>query len=115
MQKTFIGPHLRRLRLERNETQAAMARALGISASYVNLLENNERSVSVQVMLRLFDAYGVDWRDIADEEGTGHLADLRAIIQDPLFADNRPDLTQMRSALVHAPGLVQAFVALHRA
>ena len=115
MQKTFIGPHLRRLRLERNETQAAMARALGISASYVNLLENNERSVSVQVMLRLFDAYGVDWRDIADEVGTGHLADLRAVIQDPLFADTRPDLAQMRAAMVHSPGLVQAFLSLHRA
>ena len=69
MQKTFIGPHLRRLRLERGETQGAMARALGISPSYVNLLENNERSVSVAVLLRLFDAYGVDWRDIAEDDG----------------------------------------------
>ena len=71
MQKTFIGPHLRRLRQERNETQGAMARTLGISASYVNLLENNERSVSVQVLLRVFEAYGVDWRDIADDDGAG--------------------------------------------
>jgi predicted transcriptional regulator/DNA-binding XRE family transcriptional regulator len=115
MQKTFIGPHLRRLRLERGETQGAMARALGISASYVNLLENNERSVSVQVMLRLFDAYGVDWREIADDVGSGHLADLRAVIQDPLFSETRPDLAQMRAALVHSPGLVQSFLALHRA
>ena len=115
MQKTFIGPHLRRLRLERAETQGAMARALGISPSYVNLLENNERSVSVQVLLRLFEAYGVDWRDIADEEGTSQLADLRAVMQDPLFTDTRPDLPQLRAALVHAPGVVQSFLALHRA
>ena len=52
MQKTFIGPHLRRLRLELGETQGAMAKALNISPSYVNLLENNERSVSVQVLFR---------------------------------------------------------------
>jgi XRE family transcriptional regulator, fatty acid utilization regulator len=103
MQKTFIGPHLRRLRLERGETQSAMARMLGISASYVNLLENNERSVSVQVLLRLFEAYGVDWRDIAEDDSAGQLADLRAAMQDPLFAASRPDLAQMRAALVHAP------------
>ncbi|MES2967753.1 MAG: short-chain fatty acyl-CoA regulator family protein [Pseudomonadota bacterium] len=114
MQKTFIGPHLRRLRLERGETQGAMARALGISPSYVNLLENNERSVSVSVLLRLFDAYGVDWRDIADEDGTAQLADLRAVMQDPLFSDGRADLTQLRAALVHSPALVQAFLTLHR-
>lgn len=114
MQKTFIGPHLRRLRLDRNETQGAMARALGISPSYVNLLENNERSVSVQVLLKLFDAYGVDWREIAEEDGSGQLADLRAALQDPLFADARPDLTQLRAALVHAPDLAAAFLRLHR-
>ena len=37
------------------------------------------------------------------------------MIQDPLFADTRPDLAQMRAALVHSPGLVQSFLALHRA
>ncbi len=114
MQKTFIGPHLRRLRLERSETQGAMARALGISPSYVNLLENNERSVSVQVLLKLFEAYGVDWREIAEEDGSGQLADLRAALQDPLFAGARPDLTQLRAALVHAPDLAAAFLRLHR-
>ncbi len=115
MQKTFIGPHLRRLRLERSETQGAMARALGISTSYVNLLENNERSVSVPVMLRLFEVYGIDWREIAEDGGTSQLADLRAIIQDPLFDAARPDLTEIRAALVHSPTLAQAFLALHRA
>jgi XRE family transcriptional regulator, fatty acid utilization regulator len=115
MQKTFIGPHLRRLRLERGETQGAMARALGISTSYVNLLENNERSVSVSVLLRLFDIYGVDWREIAEEDGAGQLADLRAVIQDPMFAQSRPDLTQMRASLVHSPAVVQCFLNLHRA
>ena len=114
MQKTFIGPHLRRLRLERSETQAAMAKALGISASYVNLLENNERSVSVQVLLRLFEAYGVDWREIMDEDAAGQLADLRAALQDPIF-DTRPDLPQLRAVLVHSPDLATAFLRLHRA
>ena len=114
MQKTFIGPHLRRLRAERKETQGAMAKALGISPSYVNLLENNERSVSVRVLLRLFEAYGVDWREIAAEDGTSQLADLRAVILDPIFTDLRPDLTQMRAALVHAPSLVQSLMTLYR-
>ena len=115
MQKTFIGPHLRRLRLERAETQGAMARALGISAPYVNLLENNERSVSVTVLLRLFEAYGVDWRDIAEDDGAAKLSDLRAAMQDPIFAASRPDLTQLRAAQVHSPDVVAALLTLHRA
>jgi XRE family transcriptional regulator, fatty acid utilization regulator len=115
MQKTFIGPQLRRLRQERGQTQGAMAKALGISASYVNLLENNERSVSVAILLRLFETYGIDWRAIEKDDSAAQLADLRAALQDPLFTGARPDLPQLRAALVHAPDLVQAFLRLHRA
>ncbi len=114
MRKTFIGPHLRRLRAERGETQAQMGRALGISAAYVNLLENNQRSVSVGVLLRLLDVYGVDWRDIAEDDGASQLTELRAVAQDPIFDGVRPDLVQLRAALVHSPALVQAFLRLHR-
>jgi predicted transcriptional regulator/DNA-binding XRE family transcriptional regulator len=114
VQKTFIGPRLRRLRSERGETQGAMAKRLGVSPAYVNLLENNQRSVSVKVLLRLFEAYGVDWRDIAEDEDTTVLADLRAIVQDPAFDGVRPDLAQLRAALVHCPALAAAFLKLHR-
>ena len=115
MQKTFIGPHLRRLRQQQGKTQAEMARALGISTSYVNLLENNERSVSVPVLLKLFEVFGVDWRDIAEDDASTLLADLRAAMQDPLFEGDRPDLAQLRAALVHAPGLAACFLRLHKA
>jgi transcriptional regulator with XRE-family HTH domain len=115
MLKTFIGPRLRRLRLENQQTQAQMARALGVSTSYVNLLEKNERSVSVPVLLKLFEAYGVDWRDIADDDDTAVLADLRAALQDPLFETGRPDLAQLRAAQSHSPDLAASFLKLHRA
>jgi predicted transcriptional regulator/transcriptional regulator with XRE-family HTH domain len=113
--KTFIGPRLRRLRIEHGQTQVQMAKVLGISTSYVNLLEKNERSVSVPVLLKLFEGYGVDWRDIAEDDDTAQLADIRAALQDPLFEGSRPDLPQLRAAMAHSPDLAAAFVQLHRA
>lgn len=115
MRKTFIGPHLRRLRQEASETQAQMAKRLGISAAYVNLLENNQRSVSVPLLLRLFEHYGVDWHDIAEDNTGPQLADLRGVLHDPLFDDIRPDLQELRAAQTHAPRLINAFLRLHRA
>lgn len=115
LRKTFIGPHLRRLRQEAGETQGAMAKRLGISAAYVNLLENNQRSVSVSILLRLFEAYGVDWHDIAEDGAGARLADLRGALQDPLFDDTRPDLHELRAAQTHTPTLIEAFLRLHRA
>lgn len=115
MRKTFIGPHLRRLRADRGETQLQMARALGVSAAYVNLLENNQRSVSVAILLRLMQVYGVDWRDLAEDDTAARLADLRGALADPLFEGGRPDLAQLRAAQTHAPALSEAFLRLHRA
>ena len=39
-----------------------MAQVLGVSTAYINLLENNRRSLSVKLLMALSDAYGVDWR-----------------------------------------------------
>ncbi len=115
MLKTFIGPRLRRLRQDHKQTQAQMARALGISTSYVNLLEKNERSVSVPVLLKLFEVYGVEWRDIAEDDDTSVLSDMRAALHDNLFDAGRPDLAQLRAAQTHCPDLVASFLTLHRA
>ena len=53
--KTFVGARLRRLREEQGLTQVALARALDLSTSYVNQLENDQRPVTVPVLLALAD------------------------------------------------------------
>jgi len=113
-QKNFVGPRLRQLRRENRQTQAEMARALGLSAAYVNLLENNQRSLSVQVLMRLSEVYGVDWRDMVKDDGPTRLADLRAVLQDPVFGPAKPDIEELRAALDHAPKVTEALIALHK-
>lgn len=91
-----------------------MARALGVSAAYVNLLENNQRSVSVNVLLALSDAYGVDAGQLVKDGSATQLADLRASVRDPVFSGQEPDLTELRAAQDHAPQLVKCFLQLHQ-
>lgn len=113
MRKTLIGPRLRQLRREHRQTQAEMAAALGVSTAYVNLLENNQRSLSVQMLMALSDAYGVDWRDLIKDESATLLADLRNAMQDPAFGSAPPDLQELRAAIDHAPVLVGHFLQLY--
>jgi len=110
--KTFVGPQLRQLRRERRQTQAEMAKVLGVSAGYVNLLENNERSLSLRVLMALADHYGIDWRDIVADKTSNLLAELRSVIKDPMFSGT-PDLVELRAAIDHAPRLVEKFLHLY--
>ncbi|MCG6885400.1 MAG: short-chain fatty acyl-CoA regulator family protein [Silicimonas sp.] len=113
MQKTYVGPQLRQLRRAQKQTQAEMAKQLGVSPAYVNLLENNQRSLSVQMLMALSDKYGIDWRELVQDPSSNVLAELRSVLQDPIF-DSAPDLQELRAAVDHAPGLVDKFLQIYR-
>ncbi len=114
MQKTFVGPQLRQLRRLHSETQAQMAQRLGISAAYVNLLESNQRSLSVQVLVAITEGYGVDWRELVADKTENRVPDLRAAMRDPIFGGEAPDLQELRAAADHAPRLVDRFLQLYQ-
>ena len=84
--KLYLGRRLRRLRRELGLNQSAMAAEIGVSPSYLNHLERNQRPVTAQVLLRLAEAYDVDLKSFAAEggEGTG-AAQLAEIFADPMF------------------------------
>ncbi len=113
MRKAMIGPRLRQLRRDHQQTQAEMARSLGISTSYVNLLENNQRSLSVQLLMALSETYDVDWRDLINDETSSRLAELRSVSRDPAFVGEPPDIQELRAAVDHAPRLVDRFLGLY--
>jgi len=60
MEKTFAGARLRHLRESRAMSQADLARVLEISPSYLNQIEHNSRPLTVPVLLRITQAFGVD-------------------------------------------------------
>ncbi len=114
MAKTFVGPQLRQLRRDRHQTQAEMAQVLGVSAGYINLLENNQRSLSVRLLMALSDAYQVDWRHLVRDERSTLLSELRTVIRDPMFSAGAPELPELRAAIDHAPRLVEQFLQLYK-
>ena len=113
--KLFLGGRLRRLRRELGLTQAAMAADLGLSASYLNLLERNQRPVTAQVLLRMADRYDLDLRAFAAEtEGSGS-ASLSEILADPLFKDLNLSKFEVSEFADASPGIAEALVRLYRA
>lgn len=68
----------------------------------------------MQVLLRLAEVYGIDWRNLLQDGAPTALADLRNAVQDPVFAASKPDLEELRAALDHCPNLARSLLTLHK-
>jgi len=64
--KLLIGPKLKRFRSSLGLTQTRMAEDLGISGSYLNLMERNQRPMSARVLLRMATLYDFDIAEFAE-------------------------------------------------
>lgn len=82
--KLFLGGRLKRLRRGLNLTQTAMAADLGVSPSYLNHIERNQRPVSAQILLRLAETYDVDLRMLG-QGGAASAEQLAELLSDPVF------------------------------
>ncbi|MFV2054037.1 helix-turn-helix domain-containing protein [Aliiroseovarius sp. YM-037] len=111
--KLFAGARLRNLRKDENLSQRDFAKRLGISASYLNQLENNQRPLSAAVMLALVDNFEIDLTSFAEDESIRLAADLNEALAEPILAGHRPSKQETKAAMAHAPEFVRALLAFH--
>ncbi len=111
----YLGPRLRRLRRELGLTQQAMADELSVSASYVALLERNQRPITAELLLRLARTYRLEVADLAGEDAEDYGRRLTDILRDPLFADIDLPALEVADIATSFPGITEAILRLHTA
>lgn len=112
--KIFAGPRVRRIRMGLGLTQTAMAEALAISPSYLNLIERNQRPLTVQLLIRLASVYKIDL-DVLQGEAGGTTTQLREVFADPLLAGEIPGDQEIIEVAEAAPNAALGMVKLYRA
>ena len=113
MAKTFVGSRVRQLRSERGFSQAALAQMLEISPSYLNQIEHDARPLTVAVLLRITEVFGVDATFFASQDDTRLVAELREVTMDrDLGLD--VDMAEVAEVVSAHPALARAMVNLHR-
>lgn len=107
-----IGSKIRRLRRQRHVTQADLADFLGISASYLNLIEHNRRKTTVPLLFKLAGYFGIEPGELAQSDDARLVGDLMELFGDDLFAD--ADLTNqdIRDLAQSNPAIARAVMRL---
>lgn len=111
----YMGPRLKRLRRELGLTQAQVAQDLEISASYVALLERNQRPLTAELLLRLARTYRLDVTELAGEDAEDYARRLSDAFRDPLFAEIDLPALEISDVATSFPGVAEAILRLHTA
>lgn len=114
-EKLFAGARLRRLRRELGLSQADFAGTLGISASYLTLLERNQRPVTARVLLALADTHDVDVRTFAAESDRQTVSDLTEALGDTVLKGTELDTRDIRELADAHPRAAEAMAKLFHA
>lgn len=113
--KLFVGPRVRRIRTRLDLTQTAMAEQLGISPSYLNLIERNQRPLTAQLVMKLVSTFKIEIEELQPSGEAGSVAALKEVFADPLLSGELPGDTELVEISDGAPNAAIAVVKLYRA
>ena len=115
MSRPLIGRTVRRIRLEQALTQQVLAARLGISASYLNLIEHDQRNVTASLLIKLAEVLHIDLASLSGSSERQLEAGLREVFADPLLAAEAVPDSEMEALAAGNPNAARAVLALYRA
>ncbi len=110
-----LGAKVRSMRRQKGLSQAALAERLGVSASYLNLIENNRRPLPAPLLIKLAQLFELDLHAFATDEDARLVADLTEAFADPLFEDEDLTSVDVREMAAASPAASRAVLSLYRA
>lgn len=95
-------------------SQAALARAVGISPSYLNLIEANKRQVGGSLLQRIAAELDMDIGDLTGDAEHRLIHELVEAFSDPVLANERFGIEQARTLVATSPQMAAIIARLYR-
>jgi len=96
-------------------TQQSLAERLGISASYLNLIEHDQRGVTASLVFKLGEALRVDLAELSGSAERQLETGLREVFADPLLGAEAVPEAELTALSGTSPNAARAVLALYRA
>ena len=107
-----MGVRLKALREQQGLTQAALASSLKISPSYLNQIENDQRPLTVPVLLRLQATHGIDLQLFSEDDNARRLSELQTVFSHHPTSSPVP-LAEARVVASQLPSVAKVLLHLH--
>lgn len=113
--KAMLGHKVRRFRMDTGLSQTEMAAQIGISPSYLNLIEHNQRPVTVPLLFKLGQTFEIDLKEFAEDDDQRLAAGLSEVFGDTLFEGQRVSEREIKELVSAAPAAAQGVLSLYQA
>ncbi|WP_022707446.1 helix-turn-helix transcriptional regulator [Paracoccus zeaxanthinifaciens] len=110
----LLGTRIRERRMAQDRRQSDVARAVGISPAYLNLIEHNRRPVSAELLEKLAAELQITPEELSEGREEVRIAALREAAAHPVAGDSPPELEQLAEFLARYPGWSELLIAQSR-
>ena len=110
-----IGPKVRVLRRQKGMSQVALADRLGISPSYLNLIEHNRRAMPAALLFKVAEIFELDLKALSTEHDARTVADLMELFGDAIFENEDVTTAEVRDLVAHAPAAARGILKMYHA
>ncbi len=110
-----LGSRLRALRRRNNMTQARLAERLGISASYLNLIEHGRRPLTAPLLIKVAGIFDVDLQSFAPQSDGRMANNLMEAFSDTIFDGHALTNSDLKDFIETSPNVARAVLTLYEA
>jgi predicted transcriptional regulator/plasmid maintenance system antidote protein VapI len=110
---TNIGSKIKKERRSRSLSQSGLSKKLGISASYLNLLESGRRTITVPLLIKIGNELGISLKDLTLESNQRMLSDIMDVLSNEIFEDLDITNIETNEFINNNPNIAKALLTLN--
>lgn len=112
MARTLVGTRIRERRRANKLTQTALAKTVGISASYLNLIEHNRRGIAGRTLIALARELGMQPSDLSEGADATLINTLTEVAKSDITI--KPEVDRIEEFVGRYPGWAKLLSSLSR-
>ncbi len=110
--KSQIGFKIKNERRKQGISQAQLSEKLGISSSYLNLIESGKRNVNVDLLLKTSEILNIELKDLSKKENANLYHDVLDLLGDNIFEDLDITNLEVKDLANNNPLVAKALIRL---
>ncbi len=108
-----LGPRLKKQRINKGFSQAKLSKSIGISPSYLNLIESGKRKIPLSLLIKASEELDLSIKDFSEESNKRLLSDVMDVLSNEIFDDLKITNHDTSNFIGSNPNIAKALLTIN--